>query len=149
MKYIFVPIEIARSTNKKRFLVVYLLSQVDFFVCLKLRSRPFNIYIWIENVFLCIQACWRSQGPVVIHHSLTMCEKYCIILSCSLFPHISLFYCTFPPIFCIHIKLFDILVLTRIRLAPPLQSRSNHLFGINAGISCCVELVDSLTVNIK
>jgi hypothetical protein len=37
--------------------------------------------------------------------------------------------------------LFDVLVLTWIRLAHPLPSGSAHLFSINAGVSHCVELV--------
>jgi hypothetical protein len=38
-------------------------------------------------------------------------------------------------------KIVDISALTRIGLAPPYPSGSAHLFGINAGVPVCVELV--------
>jgi hypothetical protein len=38
-------------------------------------------------------------------------------------------------------KIVDISVLTWIGLAPPYPSGSAHLFGINAGVPVCVELV--------
>jgi hypothetical protein len=53
------------------------------------------------------------------------------------FPAIS----DFPANFLFHIKLFDILVSTRIGLAPFYPSGSAHLFGINAGVSVCEKLV--------
>jgi hypothetical protein len=78
-----------------------------------------------------------------------MCGKYCIILSCSFIPHFFFVHCTFPPIFCLQIKLFDILVLTWIGSAPPHPSRSAHLFVINAGVPRCAELVLIWLLNLK
>jgi hypothetical protein len=73
--------------------------------------------------------------------------KILYFLSCSFIPCFFFVHFTSPPIFCHHIKLYNILILTRIGSAPPLPSGSAHLFGINAGVPHCVELVFTWLLN--
>jgi hypothetical protein len=76
---------------------------------------------------------------------MNQCGKYCIILSCSVFPfyfHADFFFLIISPsnILFLH-KIVDISVLTWIRSALPVPSGSAHLFGINAGVLFGVKLV--------
>jgi hypothetical protein len=101
--------------------------------------------LWKNRTYICIYLFAALRSVCTIRHVVHMTRQFyvCVLYYFIMFIIPALF-CSIiflPPIFCLHIKLFEIFFFTWIGSAPPLQSGSAFLFGINAVVSHCVGLV--------